>query len=410
MVDYALGDRGTLTIVTDNYYEAETLQVFQELHVNREQSWQGKARLVPEPDNPYEANSIAVYIGDHKVGRMSRDDSANYWNAITRVVASGFSPTAQLQLTATALRAENGPHIKSVGKLFLSSPAVLFPLNNASVRAAILPQGPSIKVLDENGHAEYLHSILPSSGEGRVMLRLEAHRVKHSDGRMVDSVEVFHEDTPVGRLSTQMSEQFVPVIQHAAKHDKLTNAWGTIRGNRLELSLTLQAVRAEDIPDQWYQELPNDAPELLPEAKKYDVPDAFVPAEAENTQGKHILPQRIRGFITSVAGKNGVSESITAHEVMPENLTRSVTFEDLPEEHTRLLTLVKIIGVTLLIVGFAIAIWRVLLGILIAIMGGSLYLVALYFGRRLIKLAEKERSSQTVTVTPIPVRTNIQNQ
>ena len=110
MVDYALGDRGTLTIVTDNYYEAETLQVFQELHVNREQSWQGKARLVPEPDNPYEANSIAVYVGDHKVGRLSRDDSANYWNAITRVVASGFSPTAQLQLNAIALRADSGPH------------------------------------------------------------------------------------------------------------------------------------------------------------------------------------------------------------------------------------------------------------------------------------------------------------
>ena len=124
MVDYALGDRGTLTIVTDNYYEAETLQVFQELHVNREQSWQGKARLVPEPDNPYEANSIAVYVGDHKVGRLNRDDSANYWNAITRVVASGFSPTAQLQLNAIALRADSGPHIKSVGKLFLSSPTM----------------------------------------------------------------------------------------------------------------------------------------------------------------------------------------------------------------------------------------------------------------------------------------------
>lgn len=231
MVDYALGDRGTLTIVTDNYYEAETLQVFQELHVNREQSWQGKARLVPEPDNPYEANSIAVYVGDHKVGRLNRDDSANYWNAITRVVASGFSPTAQLQLNAIALRADSGPHIKSVGKLFLSSPTLLFPLNHASARAAILPQGPSIKVLDENGHAEYLHSILPPTGEGRVILRLEVQQVKNPDGHMVNSVEVFHEDTHVGRLSSQISEQFIPVIEHAAKHDKLTNVWGTIRGN-----------------------------------------------------------------------------------------------------------------------------------------------------------------------------------
>ncbi|NLR25416.1 hypothetical protein FV196_04840 [Rothia dentocariosa] len=409
MVDYALGDRGTLTIVTDNYYEAETLQVFQELHVNREQSWQGKARLVPEPDNPYEANSIAVYVGDHKVGRLNRDDSANYWNAITRVVASGFSPTAQLQLNAIALRADSGPHIKSVGKLFLSSPTLLFPLNHASARAAILPQGPSIKVLDENGHAEYLHSILPPTGEGRVILRLEVQQVKSPDGHMVNSVEVFHEDTHVGRLSSQISEQFIPVIEHAAKHDKLTNVWGTIRGNRLELSLTIQAVRSENIPEQWYKDLPNDVPELLPEAKKYEVPDAFVPAEAENTQGKHILPQKIRGFITSVAGKNGVSEAITAHEVIPEKAAKPVSFDDLPEEHTRLLTLVKIMGITLLIVGLAIAIWRVLLGVLIAIMGGALYSVALYFGRRLLRLAAEEHASQTVTVTPIPARTHVQH-
>ena len=165
------------------------------------------------------------------MGRLSRDDSANYWNAITRVVASGFSPTAQLQLNAIALRADSGPHIKSVGKLFLSSPTLLFPLNHASARAAILPQGPSIKVLDESGHAEYLHSILPPTGEGRVILRLEVQQVKNPDGHMVSSVEVFHEDTHVGRLSSQISEQFIPVIEHAAKHDKLTNVWGTIRGN-----------------------------------------------------------------------------------------------------------------------------------------------------------------------------------
>ena len=70
MVDYALGDRGSVDIVTDDYYEAETLQIFEELHIDRERIWYGEARLVPEPDNPYEPNSIAVYIDEFKVGRM----------------------------------------------------------------------------------------------------------------------------------------------------------------------------------------------------------------------------------------------------------------------------------------------------------------------------------------------------
>ena len=92
MVDYILGDRGSVEIVTDGYYEAETLQVFEELHIDRERIWFGEAHLVPEPDNPYEPKSIAVYIDELKVGRMSVKDSAAYWEPITRVVASGYVP------------------------------------------------------------------------------------------------------------------------------------------------------------------------------------------------------------------------------------------------------------------------------------------------------------------------------
>ncbi len=226
---------------------------------------------------------------------------------------------------------------------------------------------------------------------------------------MVNSVEVFHEDTHVGRLSSQISEQFIPVIEHAAKHDKLTNVWGTIRGNRLELSLTIQAVRSENIPEQWYKDLPNDVPELLPEAKKYEVPDAFVPAGSGKHSREAYSSSEDSRIYHLCCRKNGVSEAITAHEVIPEKAAKPVSFDDLPEEHTRLLTLVKIIGITLLIVGLAIAIWRVLLGVLIAIMGGALYSVALYFGRRLLRLAAEEHASQTVTVTPIPARTHVQH-
>ena len=39
LVDYILGDRGSVEIVTDGYYEAETLQVFEELHIDRERIW-----------------------------------------------------------------------------------------------------------------------------------------------------------------------------------------------------------------------------------------------------------------------------------------------------------------------------------------------------------------------------------
>ena len=388
MVDYALGDRGSVDIVTDDYYEAETLQIFEELHIDRERIWYGEARLVPEPDNPYEPNSIAVYIDEFKVGRMSVEDSAAYWDPITRVVASGYEPIAHLQLSAVAVRAEGGGmHVKSTGVLSLSAPSSLFPLNDAPTRAALLPQGPSMKVLDEKEHSEYLHSILPPSGEGRVILTLEANQLKTSDGRFVDSVEVRHDRKLVGRLSTQMSEQLTPVIRYAFENDRLTSAWGTIRGNTLELSLTVQAARPADIPQEWYETLPNNVPALLPVGEEYEVPAAFVPTEGE----RHYLesaaqqaPKKRRGFMSSLTG--GSSPEPTRSEPAAEKSVIEYSIEEEeyyePNERDRLLNLVKGAGLAVLVAGLISMLWTPMLGILIAILGGAVAAVAFYFGRQ----------------------------
>lgn len=388
MVDYALGDRGSVDIVTDDYYEAETLQIFEELHIDRERIWYGEARLVPEPDNPYEPNSIAVYIDEFKVGRMSVEDSAAYWDPITRVVASGYEPIAHLQLSAVAVRAEGGGmHVKSTGVLSLSAPSSLFPLNDAPTRAALLPQGPSMKVLDEKEHSEYLHSILPPSGEGRVILTLEANQLKTSDGRFVDSVEVRHDRKLVGRLSTQMSAQLTPVIRYAFENDRLTSAWGTIRGNTLELSLTVQAARPADIPQEWYETLPNNVPALLPVGEEYEVPAAFVPTEGE----RHYLessaqqaPKKRRGFMSSLTG--GSSPEPTRSEPAAEKSVIEYSIEEEeyyePNERDRLLNLVKGAGLAVLVAGLISMLWTPMLGILIAILGGAVAAVAFYFGRQ----------------------------
>ena len=389
MVDYALGDRGSVDIVTDDYYEAETLQIFEELHIDRERIWYGEARLVPEPDNPYAPNSITVYIDEFKVGRMSVEDSAAYWDSITRVVASGYEPIAHLQLSAVAVRAEGGGmRVKSTGVLSLSAPSSLFPLNDAPTRATLLPQGPSMKVLDEKEHSEYLHSILPPSGEGRVILTLEANQLKTSDGRFVDSVEVRHDRKLVGRLSTQMSEQLAPVIRYAFENDRLTSAWGTIRGNTLELSLTVQAARPADIPQEWYETLPNNVPALLPAGEEYDVPAAFVPTEGE----RHYLessaqqaPKKRRGFMTSLTGGSVTSEA-THHEPATEKPIIEYSLEEEeyyePNERDRLLNLIKGAGLAVLVAGLISMLWTPILGILIAILGGAVATVAFYFGRQ----------------------------
>ena len=282
MADFALGDRGTVRFITNDYYDAEILQVFEELQLDREKIWNGEARLVPEPDNPYQPNAIAVYIDEYKIGRLTVEQSREYWNPICRVIASGYDAIATLQLSAVLRRNQDGEnYIESQGYLALSAPGSLFPLNQAPKKATLLPQGPSMKVLDEKNYSEYLHSILPPSGEGRVILALENNQIKLADGTVVDSVEVFHDRKRVGRLSTQVSEQLAPVIRHAFEQNRLTSAWGTIRGNAFELSLTVQAQRPSELPQEWFDTLPNNVPELVPTADTYEIPAGYVPTEGE---------------------------------------------------------------------------------------------------------------------------------
>ncbi len=374
MADYALGDRGSVHVITNDYYDAEILQVFEELQIDRERIWNGEARLVPEPDNPYESHSIAVYIDDIKVGRLSPEDSAQYWKPITRVIASGYEAIVQMQLSAVLRRQNHEEYIESQGILSLSPPGSLFPLNQAPQQATLLPQGPSMKVLDEKDYSEYLHSILPPSGEGRLILSLEANQVRNADGTFTDIIEVFHDRKKVGRLSTQMSEQLVPIVRYAFEHNKLTSAWGTIRGTNFEVSLTVQAVRAHDLPQEWFAELPNNVPELLPDTDSFEVADAFVPTEGEKHRQHLAAGKKRRGLVGSLTPPPAPPTQESPAPVTSEN-KRSTS----PTQ--RMTLLLGILGGLIFIVGVIVLFSRPMIGIVAIVLGTSILFLGIYMNR-----------------------------
>ncbi|WP_424347304.1 hypothetical protein [Kocuria sp. CH-021] len=302
MTDYALNDRGSLEIVTENFYDTEIMRVFGGLSFGKLRTWTGNAALVPEPDNPFDPHTVSVRIGPNKIGHLAQQDAQRYWPYLARVIASGYTPVAPLKLEATVLRQDGQAEVDAAARLSIAAPDLLFPLNTPPTHAAVLPQGPSIKVLDEQEFAEYLHSVIPPSGEGRVMLTLETNKVRNHHGQTLDIVDVLYERRQVGRLSTQMSQQFIPIIDHAFQQDRLTAVWGTIRGSAFEVSMTLQAARPEDIPAEWFERLPNDVPELLPPADSHPVPDAYVPAEADRSRN---AKKWRKGLAVSAAAAGG---------------------------------------------------------------------------------------------------------
>ncbi|MFI7496079.1 hypothetical protein ACH9D2_15355 [Kocuria sp. M4R2S49] len=306
MTDYALNDRGSLEIVTENFYDTEIMRVFGGLSFGKLRTWTGNAALVPEPDNPFDPHTVSVRIGPNKIGHLAQQDAQRYWPYLARVIASGYTPVAPLKLEATVLRQDGQAEVDATARLSIAAPDLLFPLNTPPTHAAVLPQGPSIKVLDEQEFAEYLHSVIPPSGEGRVMLTLETNKVRNHHGQTLDIVDVLYERRQVGRLSTQMSQQLIPIIDHAFQQEKLTAVWGTIRGSAFEVSMTLQAARPEEIPAEWFEQLPNDVPELLPPADSYPVPDAYVPAEADRSRN---AKKWRKGLAVSAAASGGAERA-----------------------------------------------------------------------------------------------------
>lgn len=367
MTEYALNDRGSLELVTEDYYDAEILRMFDGRRLDREQVVDAVAHLVPEPDNPLFPDSIAVWVDGHKVARMSTEDSERYWKPLGRIVSSGYVPVAPIRYWATQRRDNGHSRLETKAVLSLSRPELLFPINSSPIHAALLPQGPSVKVLDENEYAEYLHDVLPVSGEGRVILTLEANRHKMVDGQEVDTVDVLHDRRIVGRLSTQMSEQLAPVVRYAFENNKLTAVWGTIRGSSYELSLTIQAVRANDIPRSWYLDLPNSLPQLKPQQDAYELDPAFVPTEAEDNPELKRAPRP--------------GEEPERAYPMTHGSTAASRNGFLRQDHHPVALGLGAVGALILILGIVFVFFKPVLGIIGIIVGASLAFGGLYIAR-----------------------------
>ncbi|WP_269928132.1 hypothetical protein [Kocuria massiliensis] len=368
MTDYALNDRGSLELVTEDYYDAEILRLFDGKRLDREQVVDATAQLVPEPDNPIFPESIAIWVNGYKVARMGVEDSARYWNPLARIIFSGYTPVAPIRFWATQRRDGDHPRLETRAVLSVSRPELLFPINASPLHAALLPQGSSVKVLNENEHAEYLHDVLPVSGEGRVILTLEANRHKLADGSEVDVVDVLHDRRVVGRLSTQMSEQLAPVVRYAFQHNKLTAVWGTIRGSSFELSLTVQTVRANDIPRSWYAELPNTLPQLKAKQDSYDLDPSYVPSEAEEDPSlKRAASPKAEAERTHPATHGSSSAALAGYS---EHRTDARSAWGLGA-----------LGLLILFLGVVLIFFKPVLGVLGIIVGASVAFVGLYLGR-----------------------------
>jgi hypothetical protein len=221
--------------------------------------------LIPEPGNHYDPWAISVRADNKTVGYIPRTDAPQWANVVRRICASGYIPVVPGRVYAFE-RSDwdnwdgTGDPPKDFGatvQLKLGEPGTALPLNNPpEVPHTLLPRSTIVQVTKEIDHLDTLLKFVPPSGYGLLIATL--HEGFAASGRSM--VEVRIDDECVGQLTPQMSQRFLPLIQHLGGRHLLPACWADITGSAVAAEVRISAVKAnEATPDV----LNGDAVEVL---------------------------------------------------------------------------------------------------------------------------------------------------
>jgi collagen type III alpha len=219
------------------------------------------AVLVPEPNNRFDPDAVAVHIDGQRIGYLPREDAPRYRPALDRIYASGRRPTVTARIWAadyedwdaerdtTVTRFSAGVH------LALDEPHLLLPVNAAPAEPhVLLPHGSTMQVHDTAPHLDRLATIPALNGERWVHATLH-HLTEQLPRSTRDVVEVRVDGERVGKLTPKMSGDVLPAVRFLTDRGRVATARLLVSGNRAAVTVTLYVVRAHQLDDRWFDEV-----------------------------------------------------------------------------------------------------------------------------------------------------------
>lgn len=94
----ASAKRFTTEVVGEQYHQIE--RTLHDLAAAKGGTCELEFALIPEPDNPYDDHAISVRYNNKVAGYIPRSRNRGLWSDITRVQASGYTPTIRGQVEA----------------------------------------------------------------------------------------------------------------------------------------------------------------------------------------------------------------------------------------------------------------------------------------------------------------------
>ncbi|MGW5454751.1 HIRAN domain-containing protein [Nocardia sp. NPDC003979] len=208
--------------------------------------------LVPEPDNPYDRNAVAVRFANQTIGYLPREDAIRYHRPLLELMNRGYIPVAQGRIWAREYSEwdDHGREQRRLSTdvhLYVASPETMFPLNDPPVVPyTMLPEGSAVQVLRTGEHADVLTRFHTDGGERPVIVSLVA--VDQASARSTKRVvEVRIDGDRVGQLSPAMSEKYLPAIDHFGARGWVTAARAMLTASAVSATLSLRAQKAHEL-------------------------------------------------------------------------------------------------------------------------------------------------------------------
>jgi hypothetical protein len=213
--------------------------------------------LVPEPDNPYDEWAISVRADGRVLGHLKREDAPAWAAVIRRITASGLTAitNGRIYLYQSAnwydVDRHGNPRTETRARISikLGSPELALPLNDPpAVPYTLVPRSAVVQVTKENEHFNTLFNSVPPSGHGLLYVTLHEDVVTtERTTKTVVGVRIDNEH--VGQLTPQMSQRFLPMIQHLEARGLVTACQGDITGSSIAAEVRIDAVKANEADD-----------------------------------------------------------------------------------------------------------------------------------------------------------------
>lgn len=219
------------------------------------------ATLVPEPDNSFDPLAVAVHIDGVRVGYLSRDDAARYQPVLAQLIDASRPPTVRARIWAADytdypedLDASPVHRFGAGIRLVLDEPHLIFPGNPPPGRPyVLLPPGRAAQVHDTAEHLLHLTTLVGPHGEQWAHATL--HPVVVTRPRSSHTMVDVHVDgARIGCLTTKVSGDYLPVVEHLRNRELMAAGRVLVAGNRAAVTVKLYAARAHEIEDAWFDD------------------------------------------------------------------------------------------------------------------------------------------------------------